>query len=129
ISTSKSLTKLELELYGYDEYDNCSKICIPREIIFPGLESLCMSLEFFSFDHEELTNKFFSSFPNLESLVIVFRGWSRFRDMNLTISLPKLKCFSFKVEDQGYEINSVIKLYAPSLSSFIFKSDMVTSFI
>ncbi|RZC94040.1 hypothetical protein C5167_016735 [Papaver somniferum] len=49
--------------------------------------------------------------------------------MNLTISLPKLKCFSFKVEDQGYEINSVIKLYAPSLTSFICNSDMVTSFI
>ncbi|KAI3867457.1 hypothetical protein MKX03_010037 [Papaver bracteatum] len=132
ISSCKSLTKLDLELSGYDdgEYSNCSVICIPREISFPRLESLCMNLEFFPFQDEESTNNFFSSFPNLESLVIVFRGWSSgFRDMNLTISLPKLKCFSFKVEDQGYEINSVVKLYAPSLSSFIFKSDMVTSFI
>ncbi|KAI3923879.1 hypothetical protein MKW92_025267 [Papaver armeniacum] len=132
VSSCKSLTKLDLELCGYDdgEYSNCSIICIPSEISFPRLESLCMNLEFFPFEDEELTNNFFSSFPNLESLVIVFRGWSSgFRDMNLTISLPKLKYFSFKVEDQGYEINSVIKLYAPSLSSFIFKSDMVTSFI
>ncbi|RZC94041.1 hypothetical protein C5167_016734 [Papaver somniferum] len=132
LSTCKSLTKLELELSGYDDgdYNNCSIICIPREISFPRLESLCMILKFFPFDDEESTNKFFSSFPNLESLVIVFRGWSSgFRDMNLTISLPKLKCFSFKVEDQGYEINSVIKLYAPSLTSFICNSDMVTSFI
>lgn len=132
ISTCKSLTKLELELSGYDDgdYNNCFVIRIPREISFPRLESLCMNLEFFPFEDEESTNNFFSSFPNLESLVIVFRGWSSgFRDMNLTISLPKLKYFSFKVEDQGYEINSVIKLYAPSLSSFIFESDMVTSFI
>ncbi|KAI3923881.1 hypothetical protein MKW92_025269 [Papaver armeniacum] len=132
VSSCKSLTKLDLELSGYDdgEYNNCTIICIPSEISFPRLESLCMNLEFFPFEDEESTNNFFSSFPNLESLVIVFRGWSSgFRDMNLTISLPKLKYFSFKVEDQGYEINSVIKLHAPSLSSFIFESDMVTSFI
>ncbi|KAI3962127.1 hypothetical protein MKW92_041324 [Papaver armeniacum] len=122
VSSCKSLTKLDLELCGYDdgEYSNCSIICIPSEISFPRLESLCMNLEFFPFEDEELTNNFFSSFPNLES---------GFRDMNLTISLPKLKYFSFKVEDQGYEINSVIKLHDPSLSSFIFESDMVTSFI
>ncbi|KAI3923880.1 hypothetical protein MKW92_025268 [Papaver armeniacum] len=134
ISTCQSLTKMELELSGYD-YEDCddessSKIFIPREISFPRLKSLCMSLEFFSFYDEESTNNFFSSFPNLESLVIVFRGsGSGFRDMNLRISLPKLKYFNFKLEGQDFEINSEITLYAPSLSSFICNSEMVTNFI
>ncbi|KAI3867458.1 hypothetical protein MKX03_010038 [Papaver bracteatum] len=126
LCTCKSLTKLEVVWSGF----SYSKVILPCEMNLPRLKLLSLRLEDLVFSDEKLTNQFFSSFPNLESLVIDFPGWSHkcgFRDMNLKISLPKLKYFKFGGLD--YEGNSEIRLHAPSLSSFIFESDMVTSFI
>ncbi|KAI3927555.1 hypothetical protein MKW92_035051, partial [Papaver armeniacum] len=92
--TCKSLTKLDLELFGF----------------------------------QDCHMKFFSSFPNLESLVIAYWGPDEggFLDMNLKISLPQLKHFEFNSPEE--ECNCEVTLHAPSLSSFIFNSHLSTSF-
>ncbi|RZC71477.1 hypothetical protein C5167_034636 [Papaver somniferum] len=129
--TCKSLTKLDLELFGFQEgdMDVCiSKIILPHCMSLPRLKSLHLRLSYVLFTDEKLTRKFFSSFPNLESLVIAYWGPDEggFLDMNLKISLPQLKHFEFNNPEE--ECNCEVTLHAPSLSSFIFNSHLSTSF-
>ncbi|KAI3839933.1 hypothetical protein MKW92_039364 [Papaver armeniacum] len=128
--TCESLTKLDLELTGFQEGDEdyFSKIILPHTMGLPRLKSLDLRLSYILFSDEKLTSKFFSSFPNLESLVIVYWGRDEggFLDMNLKISLPQLKHFKFNSLEE--EWNSEVTLHAPSLSSFIFNSHFSTTF-
>ncbi|KAI3839250.1 hypothetical protein MKW92_039849 [Papaver armeniacum] len=124
LCTCKSLTKLELELAGF--VDDGDRIILPHEMSLPQLKSLHLCLEDMAFDDEQLTNRFFSSFPSLESLIVEMES-TGFRDMNLHISLPKLKFFQFGGENDGNS-EVKVKLHAPNLSSFIFNSYMSTSF-
>ncbi|KAI3907673.1 hypothetical protein MKW98_016317 [Papaver atlanticum] len=125
LCTCKSLTKLELELSGYGDSYYYTEIILPdHEMSLPLLKSLRLILWDISFDDEELTNRFFSSFPSLESLVMRVHD-NPFPEMNLNISLPKLKYFEF--DSWGYESNCEVKLHAPSLSSFIFRSYLSTN--
>ncbi|KAI3962609.1 hypothetical protein MKW98_008476 [Papaver atlanticum] len=128
--TCESLTKLDLELFGFQEGDEdyFSKIILPHTMSLPRLKSLDLRLSYILFSDEKLTSKFFSSFPNLESLVIVYWGPDEggFLDMNLEISLPQLKHFKFNSLEE--EWNSEVTLHAPSLSSFIFNSHFSTTF-
>ncbi|KAI3858360.1 hypothetical protein MKX03_024684 [Papaver bracteatum] len=134
LCTCKSLTKLELKLCGHEDsdyedsdYDYYSKIILPdHEMSLPSLKSLRLILWDTSFDNEELMNRFFSSFPSLESLVMRVYDNS-FREMNLNISLPKLKYFEFDSWDSAS--SGEVKLHAPSLSSFIFRSDMLSTYL
>ncbi|KAI3935651.1 hypothetical protein MKW98_022659, partial [Papaver atlanticum] len=122
--TCQSLTKMELELCGLEHYDDY-KIILPNEMSLPRLKSLRLSLEEMSFNDEKLTNRFFSSFPSLETMILEMGSYG-IHHMNLHISFPKLKYFKF--DSQNYESNCEVKLHAPSLSSFIFDSHMSTSF-
>ncbi|RZC62463.1 hypothetical protein C5167_024243 [Papaver somniferum] len=123
--------------FYYRLSDDYGKIILPScEMSLPRLKSLHLRLELLSFKDETLTNKFFSSFPNLESLVIAFWGLieCEFSNMNLKISLPELKHFKYKstevdINSMEEKNNSEVTLHAPSLSSFIFDSYMSTSFI
>ncbi|KAI3992472.1 hypothetical protein MKX01_022563 [Papaver californicum] len=112
----KSLTKMELQLSGwdYDGYEN--RIILPHNMI--------RVLNVYRGD-ETLTNRFFSSFPSLESLIMEM-GDRGFHNTNLYISLPKLKYSIF--DCQNDESNSVVKLHAPSLASFSFDSYLSTKF-
>ncbi|KAI3872287.1 hypothetical protein MKX03_021409 [Papaver bracteatum] len=109
--TCQSFTKMELQLCGLEHYDDY-KIILPNEMKM-------------SFNDEKLTNRFFSSFPSLETLILEMGSYG-IHHMNLHISFPKLKYFKF--DSQNYESNCEVKLHAPSLSSFIFDSHMSTSF-
>ncbi|RZC79607.1 hypothetical protein C5167_042183 [Papaver somniferum] len=75
---------------------------------------------------EELTNRLFSSFPYLESLIVKV-SHNPFPEINLNVSLPKLKYFEFDSRVY-YDSSGEVKLHAPSLSSFIFRSYMSTNF-
>ncbi|RZC46962.1 hypothetical protein C5167_039912 [Papaver somniferum] len=125
LCTCESLTKLELKLRfdeGDGEYQN--KFILPTEMSLPRLKSLCLKLNDLSFHDENLTNRFFSSFPCLESLIMEFGDG--FINMNLNISLPKLEYLKF--ECWNFESYSEVKLHAPSLVSFVFNSYLSTSF-
>ncbi|KAI3912400.1 hypothetical protein MKW92_048607 [Papaver armeniacum] len=123
LCTCKSLKKLVLELTGIAYFD--SKIILPHTMSLPQLKSLCLSLDDISFIDEELTNVFFSSFPSLESLIMDM-GFLGFGDINLLMSLPKLRHLRF--HSWNNESNTEVKLNAPSLSSFIFYGYLSTNF-
>ncbi|KAI3907985.1 hypothetical protein MKW98_003630, partial [Papaver atlanticum] len=125
LCTCKSLTKLKLVLPGYVNDDD--KIILPHEMSLPQLKSLHPSLEDMAFDDEKLTNKFFSSFPSLESLIMEM-GSTGFHNMNLHISLPKLEYFQFGSRNLERGTDVKVKLHAPSLSSFVSNSYISTSF-
>ncbi|XP_026408576.1 F-box/LRR-repeat protein At4g14103-like isoform X1 [Papaver somniferum] len=126
LCTCESLTKMELQLTGWDE-DNCeNRIRLPLDMSFPRLELLHLRLEHISFRGDvNLTNRFFSSLPSLESLIMEM-GHHGFHNTKLNISLPKLKYFVF--DCQNDESDSGVKLHAPSLASFIFSSYLSTKF-
>ncbi|KAI3956361.1 hypothetical protein MKW92_033064, partial [Papaver armeniacum] len=144
LCTCESLTKLELDLCVIgEEVTSHGEITLPSVMSLPRLKSLHLQLEFLLFTDERLTNKFFSCFPALESLVIIFlasdeieHGGSTefvFGGMNLKLSLPELKHFRFSsteddMEGLEEESNNEVTLNAPSLSSFILDSYMSTSF-
>ncbi|KAI3852275.1 hypothetical protein MKX03_018920 [Papaver bracteatum] len=117
---------MELKLCAFDEgdgeYEN--KFILPPEMSLPRLKSLCLKLNDLSFHDENLTNRFFSSFPCLESLIMEFGDG--FINMNLNISLPKLEYLKF--ECWNFESYSEVKLHAPCLVSFVFNSYLSTSF-
>ncbi|XP_026423233.1 uncharacterized protein LOC113319168 [Papaver somniferum] len=92
----------------------------------PLLKSLILILRDISFQDEELTNRLFSSFPYLESLIVKV-SHNPFPEINLNVSLPKLKYFEFDSRVY-YDSSGEVKLHAPSLSSFIFRSYMSTNF-
>ncbi|KAI3973155.1 hypothetical protein MKW92_013385 [Papaver armeniacum] len=113
LCTCKSLTKLELRLENGSDLD--CKVILPSAVSLPRLKSLRLNLGGFWFDDEKLTNKFFSSLPTLESLVIRHGGLN---NMNLNMSFPNLTYFEF-YDPVDYRNNVEVKLYAPSLTSFI----------
>ncbi|KAI3924740.1 hypothetical protein MKW92_016710 [Papaver armeniacum] len=85
---------MELQLTGWDE-DNCeNRIRLPLDMSFPRLELLHLRLEHISFGGDvNLTNRFFSSLPSLESLIMEM-GYHGFHNTKLNISLPKLNYLS-----------------------------------
>ncbi|KAI3944052.1 hypothetical protein MKW98_015204 [Papaver atlanticum] len=143
LCTCESLTKLRLDLCAIGEDLTYGQITLPSIMSLPRLKSLHLQLEYLLFTDERLTNKFFSCFPTLESLVIKFLASDQiefcgstefvFGGMNLKISLPALKHFRFSsteddMEGLEEESNNEVTLNAPSLSSFILDSYMSTSF-
>ncbi|KAI3962608.1 hypothetical protein MKW98_008475 [Papaver atlanticum] len=128
LCTCESLTKLELQLTGWVEDDYENRITLPCDMSLPRLKLLHLRLEHISFDDddENQTNRFFSSFPSLELLIIEI-GCRGFHNTKLDISLPKLKYFVF--DCQNDESNSGVKLHAPSLASFSCVSYLSTNFI
>ncbi|XP_026442892.1 F-box/LRR-repeat protein At4g14103-like isoform X2 [Papaver somniferum] len=131
LCTCQSLTKMELGLWGWEYGD--SRIILPHKMSLPRLKSLRLSLHDMAFYNEKLTNRFFASFPSLESLIME-TGSFGIHNMNLQISLPKLKYFKFNSQSwesgnsRYYKSNCEVKLHAPSLSSFIFNGHVSTSF-
>ncbi|XP_026439314.1 putative FBD-associated F-box protein At5g56440 [Papaver somniferum] len=113
--TCKSLTKLELRFEN--GFDLECKVILPSAVSLPRLKSLGLNFGGLWFDDEILTNKFFSSFPTLESLVIRHAGLNH---MNLNMSFPNLTYFEF-YDPVDYHNNVEVKLCAPSLTSFILK--------
>ncbi|XP_026408795.1 putative F-box/FBD/LRR-repeat protein At1g78760 [Papaver somniferum] len=118
----KSLTKLELRLENGSDLDH--KVILPSAVSLPRLKSLRLNFGGFWFDDEKLTNKFFSSLPTLESLVIRQGGLN---NMNLNMSFPNLTYFEFyHPVDQSNNVE--VKLYVPSLTSIILKGYMPAIF-
>ncbi|KAI3872289.1 hypothetical protein MKX03_021411 [Papaver bracteatum] len=131
LCTCQSLTNMELGLWGWEYSD--SRIILPHKMSLPQLKTLRLSLHDMAFYDENLTNMFFASFPSLESLIMETASFG-IHNMNLHISLPKLKYFKFTSQNyesnnsRYYASNCEVKLHAPSLSSFIFNGHVSTSF-
>ncbi|KAI3938363.1 hypothetical protein MKW98_015262 [Papaver atlanticum] len=112
LATCKSLSKLDLVLVLFRFFEDKRKIILPISISLPRLKSLHLSLLSLVFDDENLVTKFFSSCPALESLEL----FCEFSNMNLILSLPRLKCFVYGENEKSDNI----QLCAPNLTDLNF---------
>ncbi|XP_026444198.1 F-box/FBD/LRR-repeat protein At1g78750-like isoform X2 [Papaver somniferum] len=113
IFTCKSLTKLVLYCDSYKQ----TMVTLPKSFDLPNLKSL--KLKWVSIYDTDLTNKFLSSCPVLESLAIT-RSF-----VNLTdIRAPNLKYLTLKHNECHGIGGRKVRFYAPLLTSFICESDM-----
>ncbi|MCL7033545.1 hypothetical protein MKW94_004144 [Papaver nudicaule] len=118
LCTCDTLTKLNLELHPY--FGRRYKVILPSAMSLPQLRSL--TLQSLWVDDEKLANKFLSSFPALESLVM---QCCRFYNMNLNLSLPNLRYFELL---EVYEDHTSVHLFAPSLTTLDYTGYMSASF-
>ncbi|MCL7047125.1 hypothetical protein MKW94_013556 [Papaver nudicaule] len=101
VSTSKSLTKLELDLHKH-------KIIMSNSVSLPRLKYLRLTNTSFN-DAEELT-RLCSSCPVLEHLDL--SGVRSAGPLNITVSSLTLKHLELRI---GYSCRNTLKLYAPNL--------------
>ncbi|KAI3872187.1 hypothetical protein MKW98_011679 [Papaver atlanticum] len=104
VTTCKSLTKLELNLWTH------GKIFLSNSISLPRLKYL--KLKNTSFNHDELLTKLCSSCPVLEHLDL--SGVSSTTPLNITISSLTLKHFELHI-DYHKSIHNTLRLCAPNL--------------
>ncbi|XP_026400061.1 F-box/FBD/LRR-repeat protein At1g16930-like [Papaver somniferum] len=113
--TCTSLTKFELAVNGRHNY---GEIFLPDAIDLPRLK--CLKFEGLGFEDEDLTDKFFSKYPNLESLKIVDTY------IEFDIYFPNLEVFILEFNDvrcpmatlqeDWYGSSNTIKLIALKLT-------------
>ncbi|RZC93457.1 hypothetical protein C5167_007271 [Papaver somniferum] len=117
IFTCKSLMKLVLCCYGW----KLTAVTLPKSFDLPKLKTLKLKgLTIYDID---LTNKFLSSCPVLESLAITRSS------VNLTdIKAPNLKYLTLKHNEYNAIAGLKVRFYAPILTSFICESDMTHQF-
>ncbi|KAI3867069.1 hypothetical protein MKX03_007346, partial [Papaver bracteatum] len=117
IFTCKSLTKLVLCCDSYNQ----AMVTLPKSFDLPNLKSLKLKgLTIYDID---LTNKFLSSCPVLESLAITRSS------LDLTdINTPNLKYLTLKHNEYNTITGKKVRFYAPLLTSFICESDMRNQF-
>ncbi|XP_026382225.1 putative F-box/FBD/LRR-repeat protein At1g78760 isoform X2 [Papaver somniferum] len=117
IFTCKTLTKLVLYCDSYKQ----TMVTLPNSFDLPNLRSL--KLKWVAICDTDLTNKFLSSCPVLESLAIT-RSFVNLTDINS----PKLKYLTLKHNEYTAIGGQNVRFYAPLLKSFICESDMKHEF-
>ncbi|KAI3839258.1 hypothetical protein MKW92_039857 [Papaver armeniacum] len=117
IFTCKSLTKLVLYCDSYKQ----TMVTLPKSFDLPNLRIL--KLKWVAICDIDLTNKFLSSCPVLESLAIT-RSFVNLTDINS----PKLKYLTLKHNEYTAIGGQNVRFYAPLLKSFICESDMKHEF-